>query len=217
MNGTGEKNAPLILDIDSTLADIELRDKKTRIKDYRQEANRLVSLANKRIRRLEKNGLQTAPAYQAYIAMGGKPFSTKGKSYNELQSEVSRLRRFIESETSTVSGVNSYLKEIAKNTGIRYKNLTDLRKKADKFFELSSKIEQYLRNVEDIASAIGYQKIWESINVYVKDNRLDLSQSGLSIDEMVETISKALADFDTPDYDKMNETNEFVWFKLSKD
>lgn len=173
------------------------KPKVDKLKELKAEANRLVSLANKRVRRLEKNSLQSAPAYQAYIATGGKPFSTKGKDYNQLQSELSRLRRFIDSETSTVKGVNSYLKEMAKNTGIKYKNLKELRVKADNFFELASKVEQYLRQVEDIASAIGYQKIWESINVYVKDNKLDLSDSKLSLEQMTETISKAIAEYET--------------------
>ena len=211
----GSKNAPLVIGVESEIS--KAYGKEQRIKEYRNEANRLVSLANKRIRRLEKNGLQSSPAYQAYLANGGKPFSTKGKDYNQLQSEVARLKRFIDSETSTVKGVNNYLKEIAKNTGIKYKNLTELRKKADTFFELSSKIEQYLRQVEDIASAIGYQKIWESINVYVKDNRLDLSESNLSLEQMVETISKAIADFDNPIHDNINNTNDDIWFVLDKE
>lgn len=173
------------------------KPKVDKLKELKAEANRLVSLANKRVRRLEKNNLQSVPAYQAYIATGGKPFSTKGKDYNQLQSELSRLRRFIDSETSTVKGVNSYLKEMAKNTGIKYKNLKELRAKADNFFELASKVEQYLRQVEDIASAIGYQKIWESINVYVKDNKVDLSNSKLSLEQMTETISKAIAEYET--------------------
>lgn len=215
-NGTGSSaNNPLKINVDGGIS--KAYGKEQKITAYRNEANRLVSLANKRIRRLEKNGLQSSPAYQAYLANGGKPFSTKGKDYNQLQSEVARLKRFIDSETSTVKGVNNYLKDIAKNTGIKYKNLTELRQKADKFFELSSKIEQYLRQVEDIASAIGYQKIWESINVYVKDNRLDLSDSNLSIDEMVDTISKAIADFDNPIHDKINNTNDDIWFILDKE
>lgn len=215
-NGIGSSaNNALPINVEGAIS--KAYGKEQRIKEFRAEANRLVSLANKRLRRLEKNGLQSSPAYQAYLANGGKPFSTKGKDYNQLQSEVSRLKRFIDSETSTVTGVNNHLKEIAKNTGIKYKNLTELRKKADTFFELSSKIEQYLRQVEDIASAIGYQKIWESINVYVKDNKLDLSETNLSIEQMVETISKAIADYDNPIHDKINDINEDIWFVLSKD
>ena len=86
---------------------------------------------------------------------------------------------------------------MAKNTGISYQDMSDLKAKAPKFFELASKVEQYLRNVEDVASAIGYQKIWEAVNQYVKDAQIDLSDGEANIDSMVESVSKALATFDS--------------------
>lgn len=171
--------------------------KKERIKAYRKEASRMASLANKRVERLERNGLESSPAYQTYLKGGGR-FGVKGKTWNELQQEVSRLNQFINSVTSTVKGVNDTLKEMAKNTGITYKSTADLRAKAPKFFELSSKVEQYLRNVEDIASAIGYQKIWEAVNQYVKDAQIDLSSGEADIDSMVKSVSDALVDFEQP-------------------
>ena len=195
--GKDKKIALSTDDINTPVVGEVIRPKVDKLKQLKLEANKLVSMANKRLRRLEKNDLTNTPAYQAYIKNGGKYFSVKGKDYNQLQSELSRLRKFIDSQTSTVTGVNNYLKEMAENTGIKYKNLSELRKKADSFFELSSKIEQYLRQVHDIASAIGYQKIWESINVYVKDNKLDLSQSNLDIDGMVKVISDAIQEYDT--------------------
>lgn len=81
---------------------------------------------------------------------------------------------------------------MAKNTGIKYKNLYDLRSRADKFFELASKVEQYLRTVDDIASAIGYQKIWEAINTYTKESKTDLANSETDIDSLVENVTKML-------------------------
>ena len=138
--------------------------------------NRYVSLANKRVKRLEEAGLKDSPAYQKLIANGESKFSVKGKTHNQLQQEVSRLASFINAQTSTIRGINNNLKEIAKNTGVKFTNLKDLRQKSKQFFSLASKVEQYLRTVEDMASAIGYQKIWEAINSYVKD-------SGMSIDE----------------------------------
>lgn len=205
VKGTGKPNE-LEVSVDnanSPVVGTAIKPKIDKIKALRKEANRLVSMANKRLRRLEKNDLTNTPAYQAYIKQGGKPFSTKGKNYNELQHELARLRNFIDSQTSTVKGVNQFLKDIANNTGIKYKNLKDLRQKADKFFELSSKIEQYLRNVHDVASAISYQKIWEQINVYVKDNKLDLSQSKLDLDGMIEVITQAILEYDKPVTDNL--------------
>lgn len=174
-----------------------IKEKADKIRAYRKEASRLASIANKRVARLEKNDLQSSPAYQTYLTGGGK-FGVKGKTYNEVQAEVSRLKRFIDSNTSTVKGVNTTLQEMAKNTGIKYKNLEDLRSKSTKFFELASKVEQYLRTVEDMASAIGYQKIWEAINQYTKDGSIDLSAGEVDIDSMTKSIANALAEYDQP-------------------
>lgn len=187
--------------------------KQQRIREYRREASRLASLANKRVKRLEEKGLQDSPAYQGFIARGDARFGVKGKDHNELQKEVARMKAFINANTSTVRGINTYLKDIAQNTGISYDNLEDLHKKAPKFFELSSKVEQYLRTVEDMASAIGYQKIWESINEYVQTNEIDLSDANQSIDDMIENIGKALATYDSIEFDIDNDPSK-NWFKL---
>ena len=119
-------------------------------------------------------------------------FSVKGKSHNQLQREVARLKKFMQSETSTVRGLNQTLKNMAKATGVKYKNLRDLQSKAKNFFTLASKVEQYLRTVDDIASAIGYQKIWEAINTYTKESKTDLANSETDIDSLVETVTKML-------------------------
>ena len=164
---------------------------------YRKEVSKLSSMANKRLQRLEKAGLANTPAYKRWADDGKVKFSVKGKSFNELQKEMARLNRFISAETSTVRGVNNVLKEMAVNTGIKYNNLKDLRQKADQFFELASKVEQYLRNVEDMASAIGYQKIWEVINEYLKDDKIILSDGKADIESMTKVISESLANFET--------------------
>ena len=158
----------------------------------RAEIRKLTATANKRLARLEKNGLESSPAYQKWLADGEVRFSVKGKDHNQLQKEVARLKRFLNSETSTVRGVNKTLKEMAKNTGIKYKNLKDLRSKSAKFFELASKVEQYLRTVDDIASAIGYQKIWEAINKYTKQRKQGLDEADSDIDAMVRTVTDML-------------------------
>lgn len=169
--------------------------KVSKIHAERAEARRLVSLANKRLRRLEQKGLTDNPAYKAVDGY----FSVKGKSPEEIRHLTREMNKFINAATSTVRGTNKYLKDMAKNTGVKYKNLKDLQAKSKKFFELSSKVEQYLRNVEDMASAINYAQIWEQVNVYVQENKVDLSQAQGDIDLMVAHISQALKEFeDTP-------------------
>ena len=160
--------------------------------EFRKEVSRLASLANKRIQRLEAAKLTDSPAYQKWVENGAVKFGVKGKTYNQLQSEMARINRFINAQTSTIRGVNRNLKEMAANTGIKYGTLKELRSKAASFFELASKVEQYLRTVNDIASAIGYHKIWEVINEYVEREKIDLSGAENNIDELSKMVSELI-------------------------
>lgn len=208
-----EKNSSSVL-----LADEVVKEKQKRIKEYRKEATRMMSMANKRLRRLEKNGLTDSPAYQGVLRDGKPQFSVKGKDYNELQREVARMTRFINANTSTVRGVNSTLKDMAKNTGIKYKNLKELRAKSKQFFELASKVEQYLRTVNDMASAIGYQKIWQAINKYTEDISKSIDVSEMDIDSAIGEIVKALDEYDEEyKVTDLYDGEQVGWFKLSKD
>ena len=199
-------------------ADKKLDAKVKKIKDYRKEASRMVSMANKRVRRLEENDLKSSPAYRGYLENGGNYFSVKGKTHNELQAEVARMKRFIDANTSTIRGVNAHLKGMAKDTGIKYKNLKELRAKADKFFELASKAEQYLRTSDDMASAISYQKIWEQINVYTETNKINLAEGEHAIDKMVKDVTDALKEWDKPERLDFSSTGgDKGWYKLPKE
>ena len=196
------------------------KEKKERIKQLRREASRLVSMANKRLIRLEANKLTDVPAYQQLVdIMGNKPrFSIRGKDYNELQREIARMRRFLDAKTSTVRGANQVLKEMAKNTGIKYKTMKELKAKAKVFFELASKIEQYLRTVHDMASAIGYQKIWQAVNTYVKDVKHDLDISKLDLERAVFEISEAIKEYEEKEFVLGNYDNQIAgWFRLADD
>ena len=175
-------------------------------KEYRKEVSRLSAMANKRIQRLEQNDLTDAPAYKKFMSQGGGKFGVRGKTWNEVQQEMKRVTGFVNSSTSTIRGVNTTLKEMASNTGIKYDNLKDLQSKAAKFFDLSSKVEQYLRNVEDMGSAIGYQQIWEAINTYTDGAKETLLEGEADLDKMTEYIGDLLRNapqgkFDTNELD----------------
>lgn len=192
--------------------------KEQRMKAYRDEARRKVSLANKRIRRLEEQGLTNSPAYQALVKGGQVRFSVKGKDFNELQSEVSKLDRFINAGTSTVRGIINHTKNLADITKFKYDKVGELKQSIDLFFELSSTIEQYLRSVHDMASAIGYQKIWESINVYIEKNKIDLSDGQTDIEQLISDISNAIVEEESPEHITSNPAPDGstadAWFKL---
>jgi len=155
------------------------------------EVSRKASMANKRLVRLENNNLTSSPAYQKWVDyQGGVKFSVRGKDYNQLQQELARVNQFIEAKTSTVRGLNKVLKEMAENTGIKYGSVKELQSKSKNFFALADKIKEYLRQTEGSASAIGYQPVWQAINEYVQQEKIDLGDSELEIDGLVDKIVK---------------------------
>ena len=155
------------------------------------EVSRKASMANKRLVRLENNNLTSSPAYQKWVDyQGGVKFSVKGKDYNQLQQELTRVNQFIDAKTSTVRGLNKVLKEMAENTGIKYGSVKELQSKSKNFFALADKIKEYLRQTEGSASAIGYQPVWQAINEYVQQEKIDLGDSELEIDGLVDKIAQ---------------------------
>lgn len=201
----------------------KMDEKEKRIKAYRKEVTRRASMANKRLRRLEGKGMTSAPAYENWADSGGEYFSIKGKSYNEVQSEMARINKYLDSATSSISGANKVVKEMIKNTGAKmeFDDLKDVQNQSKKFFGIASQIEQYMRTVEDRASSIGYQKIWNAINRYTKEVRSDILKSEKDVSQISADIIKAMKEWEKPEYINHQE-DEFDyslkgWFKLSKD
>ena len=84
--------------------------------------SRLSSTANKRMKRLENNGIQS-PSYRGAISSGGK-FGSKGKTLNELRSEYMRVTGFLKSKTSTIRGYKKVRKDLITRIGANKDDLT---------------------------------------------------------------------------------------------
>jgi hypothetical protein len=130
--------------------------------------------AKKNIRDLQRHNLGDTPAIQKLEENGKIKFSVKGKTYNELQSDYFRLKRFAESETSTVKGATNVLENIARNTNIQYDDLNDLISKSRVFFDIASKVEQILEAQSQLAFTMGYQTIWTAVNNMVERKKINL-------------------------------------------
>ena len=180
--------------IKATKTKTEEQARKQRIRQLKQEISKKASMANKRLKRLEKNDLTNVPAYRQYVQGGGVKFSVKGKSYNELQAELSRVNHFINSKTSTVRGTNSVLKEIANTAKIKYNNLSELYSNVNQFFSLATKVEDYLNATGQTALAIGYQRVWEAINKYVEQEGKILLDTTRDLAKALPEIAKLTGD-----------------------
>jgi hypothetical protein len=171
--------------------DLKLKQKE---REYKKEVSRKASLANKRLKRLEKNNLTNLPAYQNFLNYkGGVKFSVKGKSHNELVAEMARLDHFINAKTSTVRGANATLRQIASNTNVSFKRVGELNAKLSKFFNLYSQVEQYLQSSLQIANAVGSDTVMKVVSDYVRDQEQTIKSGMGDYKDMVESIAKVLA------------------------
>lgn len=160
----------------------------------RQEASRLSSLANKRLKRMEKQNLQKSPAYQSWVDSGGAKFGVRGKTMAQVQSEVGRLNKFINQSTSTVTGAKNYFKKVGRNVGItEFKDIPDLQRKLNNFFEITGKVKEYLHNTKEIGVAIDYKKVWEIVSDYVEQVGTDVVDVEKAVLEIAEKILPASA------------------------
>lgn len=185
--------------------------------EYAKEVSRKASMANKRLKRLEQKGMTDNPAYRRWLDYkDGQKFSVAGKDYNDLQKENARLNQFLSGKTSTIRGTNKVLKDMATNTGIKYEKVSDLQKASTQFFDLSSKVEQYLRVSQGSASAVGYKRIWKAINQYVEDEDLRLDRD-LNIDLVLNDLINVLDNFqltDTYEDIAFGSDNTDDWFRI---
>lgn len=151
----------------------------------------LYAEAKRNIRDLQRHNLGDTPAIQKLEENGKIKFSVKGKTYNELQSDYFRLKRFVDAETSTVEGATNVLENIAKNTNIQYNDLNDLISKSRVFFDIASKVEQILESQSQLAFTMGYQTIWTAVNNMVERKKINLQDMN-NIEEAANTVYDSL-------------------------
>ena len=173
---------------------------------YRQEASRKVSMANKRLKRLEEQDLSMRPSYKKWIDEGGQKFGIKGKTAEEVKAEVARLNKFLKQTTSTVKGTKKYLTNIASQVGIKnYDSYQSLNSQLKDFFEVSDRVREYLKNSKEIAVSIGYKKIWQEVNEYAETVGKDFASLNKDIVEIASSITHANA------YSKLDDlTDDFL-------
>ena len=158
-------------------------------KELRGEARRLVSLANKRLKRIEQQGLIESPAYKKFIEDGGQKFGIRGKNMEEVKQEIARMNDFIKKQTSTVTGTKKYLDNVARSVGItKFNNYKQLQGQLNIFFRNVDKVKEYLQNSKEVSVAIGYTKIFEVVSDYVEEVGVELDLIEDLVVEMAEKV-----------------------------
>lgn len=105
--------------------DVQKLEKMTRA-ELAHEVSIVASAANKRIRRLEKEGFTgdiSTPAL-SYTMRHGGTFSVKGKNETELLNELKRAKGFLGAQTSTVRGAKKSISKMNEMLSKRQEQIT---------------------------------------------------------------------------------------------
>lgn len=105
----------------------EIREDTKRVemehKLLRSEVSKKAMIANKRVKRLEEQGLEFARAYREAFQHNASRFGVRGLRGNkEVLRELERIDKFLNAQTSTLTGVKKYLDKIAKRKGTEVPN-----------------------------------------------------------------------------------------------
>ena len=159
-------------------------------KEMRKVVSRLRDAGNKKIKRLQKSGVDT-PALRQVNRSGGL-FSTKGKSLNQLRAEHSRIKAFMQSKTSTKSGYKKVQQETVKN--LKERGVEIKPENLDGFFRVYEKLKE-------IDPAISLKSVKYEVMQEISRKIDDLDYEGLilemqeNLDEIYEATSGAYENF----------------------
>lgn len=168
---------------------------------YDAEIRRLAKRANQRFVEMESRGIKS-PAYKAAQSAlemmgrrsdkaGGRRFSETGKgTENELRQMKSELEKFLNQQTSTVSGYKKYRKEVYKGADKEY-HLIEAGISQEQFEELWEELPD--REQDRMYYAAYYIQIMETYEMKVKSGEIK-KENTLTITDMVRILegSKSL-------------------------
>lgn len=158
----------------------------------------MVVEANMKLNILRQQGLRTASAFAAWERAGKITFSVSGKSYQELQHEYWRVKKFLDASTSTVSGAIENMRRIGTDLmGMKLEYLQslpvqDLVKVTTDYFEIVDKVKENLESAGKGADAMKYQKIFNEVADYIKGSDIDMITASA---EQLEQAAKTISDY----------------------
>lgn len=158
-------------------------------KAFRQEVSKLASKANKRLKRLAESDFNSSPAYQKWLKEGGEYFSIRGKSQQDVWQEYYRVKSYLDSKTSSITGTKEVLMNMNEYTGMNLESIDDVKEVASDYFELANKISQYV-NVKGLGAIYDSKQIYTQINLITQELGVDLTNADFN--EILDYVTSAI-------------------------
>ena len=123
-------------------------------KNLKSITSRLVSSANKRLKRIEKANLTELNVPYKKVMESGK-FSVKGKNRNQVLQEYARVKEYLESKTSSLSGYKSYRQKVKDRLGVP--EMSD--EEELEFWDMYNYINEHSKYNKDVLGSNQMQRI----------------------------------------------------------
>ena len=191
--------------------------------------SQLSAVANKRLKRLEKAGKKYGRTEGEDTISGVRKFGAKGKTVGELRAEYKRLKGFLESKTSTLSGRKERYYQAVKRKWEQTKNKSkepepkrrDVYKEYQEggnevdFFDAVSNIFKQAREEGWMGKSGALQKMQESTDIrdLYEEKVMQAQEVGnFTLDEIVNYVRNDLgieSPFENEDIDESTSTSDF--------
>ena len=177
----------------------------------RREASRQASMANKRLKRLKEQDLTNTPAFKSWYDDGGVKFGVRGKTKKEVQHEMARMKKFLNMQTSTVTGAKKNLENVANRINIyHWDNYKDLEKQISNYYSLQQKVLEFSSNIKEIGTSLNYEKVGEYVADYLRETNGEIRETGEEVLEITKNIMESIGN------EKMSEELEKLANKMDK-
>lgn len=176
------------------------------IEELRKTIGQLGSIANKRITRLQTAGIYS-PAVKAlqesmdtdtprFSTTKGIDYSNGSVAINQLRARLAQINKFLDSETSTVTGARQYKSDVESRLGL--KNASE---------KALSVIWRVISTVKEVNPIIAnYQSLGNFIYERITDDIPDISEldtmTEQEIDDLINRIAESSAEKSLEDYYK---------------
>ena len=174
-------------------------------KELREATSTLSSVANKRVERLENRGFKNSIAYANYSQgkSGGERFTIKNKNRQEVEIEYRRLRNFLTSKSSTITGAKAERSKVLNTLGLQNENITD---------EEYNQITNALSRLKD-DNRFKYNndpsgKVAQVIKTYIKDEKRKKITSGNIYKDVIESLNKELLASGAEEIEQLNNNSQ---------
>ena len=179
-------------------------------REQREVISRLASAANKRLRGLESQNVETPATLK--LKMSGGKVSVKGKSEDELLNEFYRARQFLRSKTSTRTGWKKVEKGVEKAIqDIEQINIF----KGMAYNDLIGKAFAYYDTLKEVDPSLVMNRDKYKIAEYIAD--LIQQNDDMSINEVMNSATQYIMDTYEAEQERYNSTAQRLGQRITPD